>query len=151
MKYEQASLGRVFILRFEDGDVINDTVEAFAREQGVSHGIAFYVGGTADGSRLIVGPDAARDDQIVPLVHTLVGARETFAFGTLAPDESGEPSLHMHAAAGREGDATVGCSRAGLETWLVREVVVIEITGSRATRKLDHPSGFRLLDLPDAL
>jgi uncharacterized protein len=147
MKYDQASLGRVFILHFEDGDVINDTIEAFARTQGVSHGIAFYVGGTADGSRLVVGPDATRADAIIPLVHTLTGARETFAFGTLAPGEDGEPSLHMHAAAGREGDATVGCTRAGLETWLVGEVVLIEIVGSRALRRLDPTSGFQLLDL----
>jgi predicted DNA-binding protein with PD1-like motif len=146
MKYDQGSIGRVFVLRLEDGDVVNDTIEAFARDHDISHAVAFYVGGTAGGSRLVVGPDATRDDAMVPLVYTLTGARETFAFGTLAPDENRMPSLHMHAAAGREGDATVGCTRAGLETWLIGEVVLIEITGSRALRRRDPATGFQLLD-----
>jgi predicted DNA-binding protein with PD1-like motif len=54
----------------------------------------------------------------------------------------------MHAAAGREGDATVGCTRAGLETWLVGEVVLLEILGTDARREFDPASGFELLSLP---
>ena len=36
----------------------------------------------------------------------------------------------MHAAAGREGRATVGCTRAGVDVWLVGEVVLLEILGA---------------------
>ena len=148
MRYSEAALGRVFVLRLEDGDALNKTLEAFAREQGVSRGLAFYVGGGAGGTSLVVGPDATRDDAIVPLVHTLAGAHETFAVGTLFPNEAGEPVLHMHAAWGREGGATVGCTRAGLETWLIGEVVLIEITGTGASRRRDPATGFELLQLP---
>lgn len=149
MKSTQGSIGRVFILRLEDGDVVNETLEAFARDEGVSRALAFYLGGSAAGSRLVVGPDAGRNDAIVGLVHVLAGApREVLAVGTLLPNEAGEPSLHMHAAAGREGDATVGCTRAGLETWLVGEVVLLEILGTDARRTIDPGSGFELLSLP---
>jgi predicted DNA-binding protein with PD1-like motif len=149
MKSSQGSIGRVFILRLEDGDVVNQTIEEFARNEGVSRALAFYLGGSAAGSRLVVGPDAACDDAIVGLVHVLTGApREVLAVGTLFPDESGEPSLHMHAAAGREGNATVGCTRAGLETWLVGEVVLLEILGTKARRTVDSGNGFDLLTLP---
>ncbi len=51
----------------------------------------------------------------------------------------------MHAASGREGEATVGCTRAGLQTWLVGEVVLLEILGTDAHRELDEVSGFQLL------
>ena len=145
MKYTQGAIGRIFVLRLEDGDLLNDTLEAFARDREVRRGLAFYLGGSADGSRVIVGPDANRNDGIIPLVHVLAGAQEAFAVGTIFPDEAGEPVLHMHAASGREGEATVGCTRAGLQTWLVGEVVLLEILGTDARRELDEGSGFQLL------
>lgn len=147
MKYSQGAVGRVFVLRLEDGDFLNDTLEAFAREHDVERGLAFYLGGSADGSRVVVGPDAAREDAVIPLVHVLAGAQEAFAVGTLFPNEAGEPVLHMHAASGREGAATVGCTRAGLQTWLVGEVVLLEIVGTEARRVLDAATGFQLLAL----
>jgi predicted DNA-binding protein with PD1-like motif len=67
--------------------------------------------------------------------------------GTIFPNEAGEPVLHMHTASGREGGATVGCTRAGVQTWLVGEVVMIELVGSQARRKLDAATGFQLLDV----
>ena len=145
MKYTQGNIGRVFVLRLEDGDLLNDTLESFARDHVIERGLAFFLGGAADGSKVVVGPDAAREDAVIPLVHVLAGAQEAFAVGTIFPDEAGEPSLHMHAASGREGTATVGCTRAGLQTWLVGEVVLLEITGSDARRVLDAATGFQLL------
>ena len=147
MKHTQGAIGRIFVLRLEDGELLNDTLEVFARDHGVQRGLAFYVGGSAEGSRLVVGPDAGRDDAIIPLVHVLAGAQEAFAVGTIFPNEAGEPMLHMHAASGREGAATVGCTRAGLQTWLVGEVVLLEITGTEARRELDAGTGFQLLSV----
>jgi predicted DNA-binding protein with PD1-like motif len=147
MRYSGAALGRVFVLRLEDGDALNATLEAFARERGITRGLAFYVGGGAGGTSLVVGPDATRDDAVVPLYHALSGAHETFAVGTLFPNEAGDPILHMHAACGREGGATVGCTRAGLETWLIGEMVLVEITQTGASRRLDPATGFELLEL----
>jgi predicted DNA-binding protein with PD1-like motif len=51
----------------------------------------------------------------------------------------------MHAAAGREGRATVGCTRAGVDVWLVGEVVLLEIVGPEARRRKDPETGFQLL------
>jgi uncharacterized protein len=145
MKYSEGTIGRIFVLQLEDGDVLNDTIEAFAGEQGVKRALAFYLGGSAGGSRVVVGPDAAREDAVIPLVHVLAGAQEVFAVGTVFPNEAGEPTLHMHAASGREGGATVGCTRAGLRTWLIGEVVLLEISGTEARRELDAATGFQLL------
>ena len=147
VKYSESRMGRVFVLRMEDGDVLNDTLEAFAQEQGVQRALAFYVGGVAGGSKVVVGPDDSNTTGITALVHTLCGSQEAFAVGTLFPNESGKPVLHMHTASGREGGATVGCTRAGVQTWLVGEVVMVEIVGSEAMRKLDDFSGFALLEM----
>jgi predicted DNA-binding protein with PD1-like motif len=142
-------MGRVFVLRLEDGEVLNDTVEAFAKDQGLERALAFYVGGVADGSKVVVGPDQSTrcTSGISALVHTLGGSQEAFAVGTLFPNEAGIPVLHMHTASGREGQATVGCTRAGVHTWLVGEVVLVELVGSEAVRIFDTHSGFALLDV----
>ena len=148
MQYTEGTIGRVFVLRLEDGEVLNDTIELFAREHAVACALVTFLGGSAGGSRVVVGPDAAQPNTVVPLVHTMEGSREALAVGTLIPNDTGEPVLHMHAACGREGDAAVGCTRAGLATWLTGEMVLVEITGARAIRKRDPASGFELLDLP---
>lgn len=146
VRYSQGSLGRVFVLRLEEGDVLNETVEAFAGEQGVQRALAFYVGGSTEGSRLVVGPDASRLQTISPLIQVLTGPREVLAVGTVFPNEEGRPLAHIHAAAGREGGATVGCTRAGLTTWLIGEVVLLEILGTAARRAKDAATGFELLE-----
>jgi predicted DNA-binding protein with PD1-like motif len=145
MQYQEGSIGRVFALRLEEGDRLPDTLESFAREQHLAAAMVIYVGGAKGGSRLVVGPDASRPDAIVPLVHSLTGIQEVLAVGTLFPDDQGEPVLHMHAATGREGEATVGCSRAGVEVWLVGEVIILEILGINGRRRPEPPSGFSLL------
>ena len=147
MHYTEGRMGRVFMLRMEDGERLNDTLEAFAGEQNLRHALVFFLGGSASGSKVVVGPDAKRDDAVVPLIHELIAPQEVLAVGTLMPDEKGAPVLHMHAAAGREGRATVGCTRAGVDVWLVGEVVLLEIVGPAAVRAKDPQTGFQLLNI----
>lgn len=145
MQYSEGRLGRIFVMRLEAGEPLNVTIETFAREQGISRAMVIYLGGAADGSRVVVGPEAGRGEAIIPLIHLLRGAQEVLALGTLFPNEAGDPMLHMHAAAGREGGATVGCTRAGVEVWLVGEVILLEILGTEARRRKDPQTGFELL------
>jgi len=149
MQYQQGSIGRVFALRLEEGERLPDSLEAFAKEQALQAALVIYVGGAKGGSRLVVGPDASQPEAIIPLIHTLSGIQEVLAVGTLFPDDQGEPVLHLHAAAGREGDATVGCSRAGVEVWLVGEVIILEILGTKGRRRPEAPSGFSLLQFQE--
>ena len=149
MQYQEGTIGRVFALRLEDGERLPDTLEAFARDKNINAALVIYVGGAKGGSRLVVGPEAAAGEAIVPLVHTLSGIQEVLGVGTLFPDETGNPVLHLHAATGREGDATVGCSRAGVDVWLVGEVIILEILGTKGCRRPEPPSGFALLQFDE--
>lgn len=145
MQYSEGRMGRIFILRLEEGERLNDSIEKFAREKQLSHGLAFFLGGSGDGSQVVVGPEANRD-KIIPMLHALKGEQEVLALGTIIPNEAGEPVLHMHGAAGREGRATVGCTRAGVNVWLIGEVVLLEILGAcAAKRQKDPATGFQLL------
>jgi len=147
MEYSEGKVGRIFVLRLGEGDRLPDAIEDFAREQGIGAAMAIYVGGAKDGSRMVVGPDAHRQDAIVPLVHTLVGIQEVLGVGTLFADEAGKPVLHLHAATGREGGAQVGCTRAGVDVWLIGEVILLEILGSSGVRRRDPETGFTLLSV----
>jgi predicted DNA-binding protein with PD1-like motif len=147
MQYSEGKIGRVFVLRLGDEDRLPESIETFAREHSVKNALVTYLGGAQDASRLVVGPEANRGESIVPIIHTLQGIQEVVGVGTIFPDESGDPVLHLHAAVGREGKATVGCTRAGVQVWLVGEVVMIELLEVKGSRKKDPQSGLELLHL----
>ena len=145
MKYSQASQGRIFILRLEDGDILHETIEAFAREQSIEAAALIAVGGADEGSRLVVGPEEGRSKPVVPMEHILDGVHEIAGVGTIFPDQNDRPVLHMHVACGREDNAKAGCVRRGVKTWHVMEVILIELTDTAARRLPDAGTGFELL------
>ena len=149
MQYSQGTIGRIFALKLETGDRLPDAVEDFALEHQIRSAVAIYVGGAGEAGRLVVGPEENRGDDIVPMLHTLGGIHEVLGIGTVFIDEEGRPRLHMHAATGRAGGAVVGCARAGLEVWLVGEVILLEISGIGGLRKKDPKTGFQMLQFED--
>jgi len=145
MKACQGKMGRVFVIRLEDGDVVPGCIERFAEENGVSVGHAVLVGGIG-GGEVVVGPRCSQEMPPQPMLLPVDGAHEVVGVGVLAPDEDGKPVLHIHAALGRSGQTISGCLRPGVETWLVGEVILCEILGVKAVRVRDAESGFSLLE-----
>ena len=145
MKACQGKMGRVFVIRLEDGDVVPGCIERFAEENGVSVGHAVLVGGIG-GGEVVVGPRCSQEMPPQPMLLPVDGAHEVVGIGVLAPDEDGKPVLHIHAALGRSGQTMSGCLRPGVETWLVGEVILCEILGVKAVRVRDAESGFSLLE-----
>ena len=147
MKYASASLGRALIVRLEDGDVVHECIEEAARAEGITRAAVILLGGADGGSRLVVGPEDGRASPVVPMVRALHDVHEMAGAGTLFPDETGRPVLHLHAACGRDDQVTAGCIRAGVTTWVVGEAVLIELVGSEACRRVDPATGFELLQV----
>jgi uncharacterized protein len=145
MKYSEGKLGRVFIIRLEDGEVIPDCIEKFAADHGITHGQAILVGGIGSG-QVVTGPRFSDINPPDPMQLPVDGAHELVGVGVLAPDADGKPVLHIHAALGRSGQTLTGCLRLGVKTWLVGEVILYEICGAKAIRELDKKSGFVLLE-----
>ena len=145
MKYSEASQGRVFVIRLEDGDILHEKIERFALEKNIKAASLITVGGADMGSSLITGPGDGRAEVIVPMTHELENVHEITGTGTLFPDDEGKPVLHMHIACGR-GDKTVtGCVREGVKVWHVMEVILHELLNCSATRQVDKVTGFKLL------
>lgn len=145
MKYSEAKPGRIFVLRLEDGDILHESIEAFAAEHGINAAALIALGGADVGSKLVVGPEQGRSQVIVPMERILDNVREVTGVGTLFPDAEGKPVLHMHIACGREADTTTGCVRRGVKVWHVLEVILWELIDTPGRRLLDTPTGFDLL------
>jgi predicted DNA-binding protein with PD1-like motif len=145
MRYSTAQMGRIFVIRLEDGEVLHETIERFAAEQGIGAAALIAVGGADEGSTLVVGPEEGRALPVNPMTHILPNVHEIAGTGTLFPDEEGQPVLHMHLACGREGSTVTGCVRTGVKIWQIGEIVLFELTDSAAVRKIDPELGFKLL------
>ena len=145
MKACEGQVGRVFVLRLEDGDVIPECIERFAGEKGVSVGHVVLVGGIGSGE-VVVGPRNSEERQPEPLLLPVDGAHEVVGVGVIAPNEDGKPVLHIHGALGRSDKTMTGCLRPGVKIWLVGECILYEILGAAAKRVKDTASGFALLE-----
>jgi predicted DNA-binding protein with PD1-like motif len=149
MKSAEMTVGRVFILRLETGEVIHEVLEKFAKDNGISYATVSIVGGVAGGSKMVSGPTLPIGKRIIPIVHSVESESEVTGFGTIVPDESGQPYLHMHGSVGREGKSSTGCFRAGMIAWLVLEAVVTELIGKGPVRKTEPLVGFKVLQIED--
>lgn len=140
----EGRLGRVFVIRLEDGDVVPECIERFAAEKGVTTGHVILVGGV-DGGQVVVGPRKSDERPVEPMLLPVDGAHEVAGVGVLAPGEDGRSVLHIHAAMGRSGNTLTGCLRPGVSTWVVGEAILYEILDAKATRVMDPKTGFALL------
>ncbi len=147
MQYEEGRVGRVFVLRLEDGETLPKVVEDFAAEKNIRGAACWLIGGLGPGT-VVAGP---KDKDAVPLEviqESFDEPREVLAVGTLFADESGVPRLHMHAATGRGRETLTGCIRPGVDTWLIGEFLIMEITGTAMLRKVQPDTGLALLSKP---
>jgi len=147
MKYSEASLGRIFILRLEHGDRIPDTIEEFAVNQQIDSAIVHFLGGADTNSKIVVGPEDGTTSKPRPMVTELLGTSEAIGMGTLFLDEAGIPKLHLHSAFGRNRETVTGCTREGVKVWHIGEVVIFELLNTTAKRKIDSETGFELLEI----
>ena len=146
MKYSEATQGRTFVIRLEDGDVVHEQIEEFARRHAIRAAALIVLGGADAGSKLVVGPQHGRAQPVVPMEHVLEAVHEVAGTGTLFPDQAGNPVLHMHIACGRGPSTATGCVRRGVKTWHTLEVVLFELVDTPAARVLDPKTGFELLE-----
>jgi len=145
MKYSQAKQGRVFIIRLEDGEIVHEEIEKFAREQSITAAALIVVGGAAENSKLVVGPQQGHARPVKPMEHILDDTHEIAGTGTLFPDDEGNPLLHMHMACGRSLSTITGCIRTGVKVWQIMEVILFELVDTTGIRIMDSELGFKLL------
>jgi uncharacterized protein len=146
VKASEGRVGRVFVIRLEDGDAIPGCIEHFAEQKQITTGQVLMVGGIGDG-QVVVGPRRSQEMPPDPIMLPIDGAHEVIGVGLIAPNEQGKSVLHIHGSLGRAGQTTTGCLRPGVTTWVVGEVIIYELLGIEAVRALDKKTGFELLEI----
>jgi len=149
MKAAEGRIGRVFVLRLENDDLLPQCIEEFAAQKGIRLAQVIFHGGIYRGN-LVAGPTKTEDPKPVPIVLPVKEAHESSAVGFIAPSEDGSPILHMHGSLGRSEKAISGCFQKGVKVWLVGEAVVYEILSDLAVARLtDRKSDLKLLNIPE--
>jgi predicted DNA-binding protein with PD1-like motif len=134
MQYTEGQLGRVFVVRIDDGEDMLISLRQFINEKSIQAGTILFLGALMNG-RMVTGPE---DPVIPPVPHFVMfeGGWEVFGVGTIYPGEGG-PHIHYHASVGRSGHALTGCLREKAITYLIIEAVILEFTGLSARREYD--------------
>ena len=80
MKFSECKPGRIFAISLENGDIVHEEIEQFARDHSIEAASLIIIGGADKGSTLIVGPERGNELPVSPLeyvlenVHDIAGA-----------------------------------------------------------------------------
>lgn len=134
MQYTEGQIGRVFVVRIDDGEDMLISLRQFISDKSIQAGSILFLGALMNG-RMVTGPE---DPVIPPVPHFVMfeGGWEVFGVGTIYPGEGG-PHIHYHASVGRSGHALTGCLREKAITYLIVEAVIMEFNGLSARREFD--------------
>ncbi len=141
MQYTEGQIGRVFVVRIDDGEDMLISLHQFVNDKSIQAGSILFLGALMSG-RMVTGPE---DPVIPPVPHFVLfeGGWEVFGVGTIYPSESG-PHIHYHASVGRSGHALTGCLREKAITYLIVEAVIMEFNGLSARREFDEKTQVHL-------
>ena len=142
MEYTQGYLGRVFLLKFNDGDILIDELQKLAVKERLKAAAFIFLGALKKG-HLVTGP---KKPVIPPEPNwiTFKAGWEVMGQGTIFTNKSG-PQIHIHATMGKKKRMLTGCVRKDSEVFLVIEAIVFELKGIRATKDIDPRTGLNLL------
>ncbi len=142
MRYTKGSIGRLFVIKFEDGDILLDKLRLFAKKEKVNAAVMVFIGALKKGI-LVTGPRKP----VVPPEPNKVRFKdgwEVMGVGTIFSDKN-SPQIHVHAAMGKKRKALTGCVRADSKVFLVIEAIVFELKGVKAGKSPDPMTGLNLL------
>ena len=141
MQYSEGRLGRVFVLRIDDGEDFLEATRGFVRSKGITTGTILYLGALRQ-AKMVTGPEEA---VFPPDPHHVMfeGGWEMVGIGTICM-EGEKPSVHFHASVGRAGHALTGCLRDRATTYIVAEAVILEFAGISIERLFDEKTQVNL-------
>jgi len=144
MQYTKGTIGRVFVLKFEDDDVVIDKLSVFLKEERVKSATMIFLGALKKGN-LVTGPKKP----VIPPQPNWVAFKdgwEVMGMGSVFTNKTG-PQIHIHASMGKKNKVLTGCVRKDCKVFLVVEAVVFELKGVKATKEIDPKTGINLLQI----
>jgi len=142
VKYTKGSIGRVFLIKFDNKDVLLDEIDKLARKERIKAATFIFLGALREGD-LVTGP---KKPVIPPEPNwtAFKDAWEVLGIGTIFANKKG-PQIHIHTAMGKKDRTLTGCIRKGTKVFLVIEAVLFELKGVKAAKEIDPATGLNLL------
>ena len=144
MKYTQGSIGKIFVIKFDNNDVLLDELSFFAKKERVKSAVLVFIGALREGD-LAAGPKKP----VVPPQPNKVYFKdgwEVMGIGTIFTNKAG-PQIHIHGSMGKKKKVLTGCVRGKSKVFLVIEAVVFELKGVKADKSIDPKTGLNLLKI----
>ena len=142
MEYRSGKMGRVFVVRFDDGDDFLGSLEKLIIKEDIRNGWFHVIGGLRQAG-VVTGPrEPVAPPE--PVWDEVEGAREVLGGGSIFWDNE-KPKVHLHAALGHHGDTLCACVRRNTKAYLVLEVYIVEFSGFAASRPWYPEGGFNRL------
>ncbi|MBU1124945.1 MAG: DUF296 domain-containing protein [Candidatus Omnitrophica bacterium] len=144
MRYTKGSIGRVFVAKFDDGDVFLEKLTGLAKKETIKVATIIFLGAFKKGD-LVTGP---KKPVIPPLPNkvTFKNGWEVMGIGTIFTNRQG-PQIHIHSAMGKNRATLIGCIRGESKVFLVIEAIIFELKGVRATKAIDSKTRLNLLKI----
>ena len=144
MQYTKARLGRIFLLKFSDGDILLDTLGKFSRKERLKSAVIVFLGALRSG-KLVTGP---RKPVIPPQPNwkEFKDGWEAMGIGTIFTNKTA-PQIHIHTTMGKKNKTLTGCVRLDSKVFLVVEAIVFELAGVKAVKEIDPKTGLNLLKI----
>lgn len=142
MKYTKGAIGRIFLVKFEDDDVLIDNLIRLAKKERINTAALIFIGALKKGE-LVTGP---KKPVIPPQPNKLAfkGGWEVIGIGTIFTN-SKMPQIHIHASMGKKNKVLTGCLRGKSKVFLVIEAIIMELKGVNAAKDIDLKTGLNLL------
>ncbi len=80
-----------------------------------------------------------------PYWHKIEEAHEVVGTGNIFKGEKGEPHIHIHSTFAKKEMIKMGCIREKTRTFLLLEVIILEIKGSVLSKGIDEKTGLLML------
>ncbi len=144
MKYSKGNIGRVFLLKFDDDDILLKELARFSKKEAVKTACMVFIGALKKGD-IVTGPKKP----VIPPEPNWVSFRnawEVMGIGTIFSNNKG-PQIHIHTAMGKKNKTLTGCVRKDTKVFLVIEAVIFELKGIRASKDIDPSTGLNLLKI----
>jgi len=144
MEYTTGKIGRVFLIKFKNNDILIQCLSGLAKKEKIKAATVIFIGALREGD-LVTGP---KKPVIPPEPNKKVfkNGWEVMGIGTIFTNPKG-PQVHIHASMGKKNQVLTGCLRGNSKVFLVIEAVVLELKGIRASKEIDPKTGLNLLKI----
>ncbi|MDD5173906.1 MAG: DUF296 domain-containing protein [Candidatus Omnitrophota bacterium] len=160
MRYSKGTIGRIFLLKFEDDDILLEELDKFARHEKLKAATFVFLGALKKG-HIVTGP---KEPVIPPEPNwkKFKDGWEVMGIGTIFTNNKGlsrtggtakgrrlvrEPQIHVHTSMGKGEKVITGCVRKDSKVFLVIEAIVFELNGVKAVKDIDSSTGLNLLKI----